>query len=75
MGLHLYGTEKDGDPVPALSAAPEVDRETAAGYLMYPITVFLSLVRGKLDNRRVKTNVTIPIWVRELAQERGAELL
>lgn len=71
LGLHLYGMEKDGDPVPVPSAAPEVDPETAAGYLVCPVTVFPSLVRDELDNRRVKTNVTIPAWVRELAQERG----
>lgn len=71
LGLHLYGMEKDGDPIPAPSATPEVDPETAAGYLVCPVTVFPSLVRDELDNRRVKTNVTIPAWVRELAQERG----
>lgn len=71
LGLHLYGMEKDGDPVPAPSDTPEVDPETSAGYLVCPVTVFPSLVRDELDNRRVKTNVTIPAWVRELAQERG----
>lgn len=71
LGLHLYGMERDGDPIPASSSAPEVDPETAAGYLVCPVTVFPSLVRDELDNRRVKTNVTIPAWVRELAQERG----
>lgn len=71
LGLHLYGMEQDGDPVPAPSATPEVDPETAAGYFVCPVTVFPSLVRDELDNRRVKTNVTIPAWVRELAQERG----
>lgn len=71
LGLHLYGMEQDGDPIPAPSATPEVDPETAAGYLVCPVTVFPSLVRDELDNRRVKTNVTIPAWVRELAQERG----
>jgi post-segregation antitoxin (ccd killing protein) len=30
-----------------------------------------NVVRDELDNRRVKTNVTIPAWVRELAQDRG----
>lgn len=73
LGLHLYGMERDGDPIPAPSAAPEVDPETAAGYLVCPVTVFPSLVRDELDNRRVKTNVTIPAWVRELAQERGLD--
>lgn len=71
LGLHLYGMEQDGGPIPAPSATPEVDPETAAGYLVCPVTVFPSLVRDELDNRRVKTNVTIPAWVRELAQERG----
>lgn len=71
LGLHLYGMEQDGDPIPAPSVTPEVDPETAAGYLVCPVTVFPSLVRDELDNRRVKTNVTIPAWVRELAQERG----
>lgn len=71
LGLHLYGMEQDGDPVPAPSVTLEVDPETAAGYLVCPVTVFPSLVRDELDNRRVKTNVTIPVWMRELAQERG----
>lgn len=71
LGLHLYGMEQDGDPVPDPSATPKVDPETATGYLVCPVTVFPSLVRDELDNRRVKTNVTIPAWVRELAQERG----
>lgn len=71
LGLHLYGMEQDGDAIPAPSAFPEVDPETADGYLICPVTVFPSLVRDELDNRRVKTNVTIPAWVRELAQERG----
>lgn len=71
LGLHLYGMEQDGDQIPAPSAAPEVDPETADGFLVCPVTVFPSLVRNELDNRRVKTNVTIPAWVRELAQERG----
>ena len=71
LGLHLYGMEKDGDPIPAPSATPGIDPETTSGYLVCPVTVFPSLLRDELDNRRVKTNVTIPAWVRELAQERG----
>lgn len=71
LGLHLYGMEKDGDQIPAPSDVPEIDPETAPGYLVCPVTVFPSLVRDELDNRRVKTNVTIPAWVRELALEKG----
>lgn len=71
LGLHLYGMEQDGDPLPEPSSRPEADPETAPGWLMCPVTVFPSLIRNELDNRRVKTNVTIPAWVKELAQERG----
>lgn len=71
LGLHIYGLEQDGDPIPEPSKVLEVDPETADGFLVCPVTVFPSLVRDELDNRRVKTNVTIPAWVRELAQERG----
>ena len=71
LGLHLYGMEQDGDQIPAPSDTPEVDPDTASGYLVCPVTVFPSLVRDELDNRRVKTNVTIPAWVRELALEKG----
>ena len=71
LGLHIYGMEKDGDDIPLPSSYPEIDPETEPGFLVCPITIFPDLVRNELDNRRVKTNVTIPAWVRELAQEKG----
>ena len=71
LGLHIYGMEQDGDDIPAPSTSPVIDPETAAGYLVCPVTVFPGLVRSEIDNRRVKTNVTIPAWVRELALEQG----
>lgn len=40
LWLHLYGMEKDGETVPAPSITPEVDPETAPGYLIQPVTVF-----------------------------------
>lgn len=38
LGLHLYGLKQDGDPIPAPSTTPEVDPETAAGYLVCLVT-------------------------------------
>ncbi len=46
LGLHLYGMEQDGDPVPVPSATPEVDPETAVGYLVYPVTIFMLNYKG-----------------------------
>ena len=59
LGLHLYGMEKDGDPIPAPSAAPEIDPETAAGYLVCPVTVFPNMIRDELEPKRGHTGIKI----------------
>lgn len=69
LGLHIYGMEKDGDPIPAPSERPVVDPDTVPGFLVAPVTIFPSLVRDEIDNRRVKTNCTIPSWVKDIALE------
>ncbi len=71
LGLHLYGMEKDGDEIPAPSKAPQVDPETAAGYILSPVSVFPDIIRNELDNRAVKTNLTIPAWLKEMAEAQG----
>jgi predicted RNase H-like HicB family nuclease len=71
LGLHIYGMEKDGDEIPVPSKKPQIDPETADGYILAPVSVFPDLVRNELDNRAVKTNVTIPAWLKESAEEQG----
>jgi hypothetical protein len=44
---------------------------TASGYIVSPVTIFPDLVRNEMDNRAVKTNLTIPAWLKELAEEQG----
>jgi len=39
--------------------------------LVSPISVFPDLVRNELDNRAVKTNLTIPAWLKEIAESQG----
>lgn len=70
LGLHLYGMEKDGDTLPTPSLKPEIDPDTTPGYLVSFVTVFPDMVKSELDNRRVKTNVTLPAWLKEAAEER-----
>ena len=53
LALHLYGMEKDGELIPAPSAAPEVDPETAPGYLVRPVTVFPSLALTEQETSKV----------------------
>jgi predicted RNase H-like HicB family nuclease len=71
LGLHIYGMEKDGDPLPKPSKNPEIDPDTASGYLVSPIVVFPDMVKDELDNKRVKTNITLPAWLKEAAEQRG----
>lgn len=71
LGLHLYGMVKDGEEIPAPSANPAVDPDTAPGYLLAMVTVYPDIVAGEIDNRRVKTNVTIPAWLKEAAESMG----
>jgi predicted RNase H-like HicB family nuclease len=71
LGLHIYGMEKDGDEIPAPSKEPQVDPQTAARYMVSPVTVFPDMVRNELDNRAVKTNLTIPAWLKEMAEAQG----
>ncbi len=71
LGLHIYGMEKDGEEVPIPSKNPEIDPETAKGFIVAPVTVFPEIVRNELDNRAVKTNLTIPAWLKELAEAEG----
>lgn len=71
LGLHIYGMEKDGEPLPPASKIPEIDPDTQPGYLVSPVSAYPELVADEIDNRRVKMNVTIPAWVKELAAEKG----
>jgi predicted RNase H-like HicB family nuclease len=71
LSLHIYGMEKDGDEIPVPSKTPQVDPETAVGYIVSPVTIFPDLVKNELDNRAVKTNVTIPAWLKEMAEAQG----
>jgi predicted RNase H-like HicB family nuclease len=71
LGLHIYGMEKDSDEIPIPSKTPQVTPETSSGYIVSPITVFPDLVGNELDDRAVKVNTTIPVWLKELAESRN----
>lgn len=71
LGLHIYGMEKDGDEIPEPSKHPQIDEDTADGYLVSLVTVFPDIVRNELDNRRIKTNVTLPTWLKDAAERQG----
>jgi len=71
LGLHIYGMEKDKDelPDPSFPNQLNIDKETAAGYIISSVTVYPDMVKNEIDNRAVKTNLTIPAWLKEIAEE------
>ena len=74
LGLHLYGMEQDGDTFPNPTQDPlelNIDEETDRNYIISMITVYPDLVKNSLDNRAVKTNTTLPYWLKAMAEARG----
>lgn len=68
LELHVYGMERDGEPLPSPSSPSELNG--LEGNVICAVTIFPDLVRDEMDNRRVKTNVTIPAWLKEAAETR-----
>jgi predicted RNase H-like HicB family nuclease len=68
LGLHLYGIEKDGEPLPASTGSiPEL----SSGDVVVAISVFPTMVKDEMENRRVRTSVTIPQWLKTAAEADG----
>jgi len=42
------------------------------GSVVVAITIFPDIVKNEMDNRSVKTNITLPAWLKELAEKQGA---
>lgn len=65
--LHVYGMERDGDEIPLPSL--NLPKETTAGNVVMPVTIHPDLYRAKRDNERIKTNITLPAWLKRIAGE------
>lgn len=69
LELHIYGMEKDDDPIPTPSV--NLSSEYTGGNIVCAVSIFPDIVRNEMANRRVKTNTTIPAWLKELAEKQG----
>jgi predicted RNase H-like HicB family nuclease len=72
LGLHIWSMEQDGDALPAMTLPPFA--EMPEGGIVMPVTVFPEIVKNELDNRAVKTNITLPAWLKEWAGVQGINL-
>ena len=68
LSLHIYGMEKDGEILPKRT---EKVLELDAGNMVVPITVYPDIVKDEINNRREKTTVSIPHWLKAAAEAEG----
>ena len=65
--LHVYGLEQDKEEIPVPSVV--LSKEDTEGNVIMPVTIHPDLFRMKKDNERVKTNTTLPAWLKRIAEE------
>ena len=67
----IYGMEKDNEAIPVPSKTPVIDPETGSGYLVSPVTVYPDIFKVQRDTRAVRTNTSIPSWLKDMAEAKG----
>ena len=65
--LHIYSMECDNEEIPAPSV--NLSKEDTEGNIVMSVTIHPDLFRMKKDNERIKTNITIPAWLKRIAEE------
>lgn len=69
MGLHLWGMEKDNDPIPEPTPIDQLKLE--ANEIPLLVEVYMPAVRSRLDNRFVKKTLSVPSWLNAQAEQAG----
>jgi predicted RNase H-like HicB family nuclease len=69
LGLHIWGMEKDNEVIPNPTFPPFKD--IPEGSIVVPITIFPEVVKHEIENKSEKTNVTLPTWLKKLAEKEG----
>ena len=67
LSLHVYNMELDGEEIPTPSTT--LPKEETEGMIVMPITIHPDLYKMKRDNERIKTNITLPAWLKRIAEE------
>lgn len=73
LALHLYGMERDGDPIPEASSpySKLIPNEAAKGSFINVIAARTAPIRDEMQNRAVKKTLTIPQWLNDEAEAAG----
>jgi predicted RNase H-like HicB family nuclease len=69
MGLHLWGMEKDNDPIP--TPMDILKLKCSENEIALLVEVFMPPVRDRLNNRFIKKTLSIPQWLNAEAEHAG----
>ena len=69
MGLHLWGMEQDGDPIPVPTPIDKINLEDKQVPVL--IEVFMPPIRERINSRFVKKTLSLPAWLAAKADEDG----
>ena len=69
MGLHLWGMEKDNDPIP--EPTDITDLKYSNGEIPLLVEVFMPPIRDRINNKFVKKTLSIPQWLNVEAEHAG----
>ena len=69
MGLHLWGMEKDKDPIPEPTEFSKL--KCSDGEVLLLVEVFMPPIRTRLNNKYVKKTLSIPQWLNAEAEQAG----
>lgn len=67
LELHLYGMEKDGDPIPEPSELTDIELQSNERIVL--IEVYMPPVRDEQENKAVKKTLTVPKWLNDIAEK------
>ena len=65
--LHVYRMVCANEEIPTPSV--HLSKEDTEGNIVMPVTIHPDLFRLKKDTERVKTNITLPAWLKRIAEE------
>lgn len=72
LALHLWGMERDGDPIPEPTKAQDIKLEP--NQVVVLVEAWMPPIRSRQANKAVNRTLTIPRWLDDLAQQHNVKL-
>ncbi|HHW03139.1 MAG TPA: type II toxin-antitoxin system HicB family antitoxin [Thermoanaerobacterales bacterium] len=69
LALHLFGMEEDGIDIPSPSSINNLKLDSNEIPLL--VEVYMPLYRNAIESSTVKTTVTMPQWLKSLAEKKN----